>query len=355
MRARRVLLVTFAIAAALLVVRALLPSWVRAYVNGELERAPGYRGHVDDIDLALYRCAVRIQGVEIHREREKVPIPLFTADRIDLTVEWRALLHGALVGEMELFRPTFELVVGQTPAPATLPEEMGWARRLVELYPFDFDRVAIHGGEIHFRAPRRDPPVDVALHDVTLEARNFTNSRALSAARPAHVTLEARAQRSGRVVAELAIDPLAARPDFRMELEVASVQLPELNDFLRAYVGVDAQRGRFDLTSHVVSDDGRFDGYVEPLLRDVDVLRLDEEAQEQGLFATLWEAAVGGAAEVLENQREDQLAARVPLHGSFEKPVVGVWGALVSLFENGYVEALQPRIDLMRRGARSRG
>jgi hypothetical protein len=256
---------------------------------------------------------------------------------------------------MELFRPTIELVTGQTPVPSRLPEEMDWAKRLVELYPFDFDRVAIHEGEIHFRAPRRKPPVDVALHDVTLEARNFTNSRALSAARPAHVTLEARAQRSGRVAAELAIDPLAARPDFQMKLEVASIQLAELDDFLRAYVGVDAERGRFDLTSRVVSDDGHFDGYVEPLLHDVDVLKLDEEPKEHGLFATLWEATVGGAAEALENQREDQLAARVPLHGSFEKPVVGVWGALVSLFENGYVEALQPRMDLMRKGARSRG
>jgi hypothetical protein len=256
---------------------------------------------------------------------------------------------------MELFRPKVELVTGQTPSPRRLPEEMGWAKRLVDLYPFELDRVAVHDGQMHFRAPHREPPVDVALYDVTIEARNLTNSRALSAARPAHVSLAARVQHSGRVAVELEIDPLAARPDFRMELEVASVQLAELNDFLRAYAGVDAERGRFDLTSRVVSDDGRFDGYVEPLLRDVDVLKLDQEAKQQGLFATLWEATVGGAAEVLENQREDQLAARVPLHGSFEKPVVGVWGALVSLFENGYVEALQPRMDLMRKGARSRG
>ena len=193
-----------------------------------------------------------------------MPTPLFKADRIDLTVEWRALLHGALVGEMELFRPTVELVAGQTPAPARLPEEMDWAKRLVELYPFDFDRVAIHEGEIHFRAPQREPPVDVALHDVTIEARNLTNSRELSATRPAHVTLEARAERSGRVAAELE----------------------------------------------------------------------------------------GGTAEALENEREEQLAARVPLHGSFEKPVVGVWGALVSLFENGYVETLRPRIELLRDRAR---
>ena len=81
------------------------------------------------------------------------------------------------------------------------------------------------------------------------------------------------------------------------------------------------------------SEDGRFEGYVEPLLRDVDILRVEEEIDEQSIFATLWEALVGVTAELLENQPEDQLAARIPLRGSFERPDVGLWGALVSLFE----------------------
>ena len=339
----------------MLAARALLPLWVRAHVNGVLARAEGYTGRVADVDLALYRGAYRIEGLEIHKDGGRVPVPLFAAETIDLSIEWRALLDGALVGEVEMQRASLDFVAGPTPAHSQTGAGVDWAGRLEELFPFSFDRVAVEEGQLHFRDPYRKPPVDVALHDVTIEARNLTNSRDLSARRPARVSLDGRAQRSGRAAAELEVDPFAERPDFRLKLELVSLQLPELDDFLRAYAGVDAERGRFDVFSEVTSEDGRFEGYVEPVLRDVDILRVEEEIDEQSIFATLWEALVGVTAELLENQPEDQLAARIPLRGSFERPDVGLWGALVSLFRNGYVEALRPRVELLRERARQRG
>ena len=340
-------------AIALLLARALLPIWLRDHVNRVLDGADAYGGRVADVDVALLRGAYRMEGVEIHKEGGRVPVPFFTAERIDLSIEWRALYHGALAGEVEIERATLNFVAGPTRAQQQTGTEENWARRLERLFPFDFDRVAVRESQLHFVDPHREPRVDIALHDVTIEARNLTNSRDLSARRPAQIDMRARAQRSGRVAAEVSLNPFAEVPDGRLRLEVASLQLPELNDFLRAYVGVDAERGRFDLVSEVVSEGGRFEGYVEPLLQDVDVLRIDEEADEQSIFATLWEAVVGATAELLENQPEDQLATRIPLSGTYPDPDLGFWGALLSLIENGYVEALRPRIELLRE--RSRG
>ena len=325
-------------------------------MNGVLARAEGYTGRVADVDLALYRGAYRIEGLEIHRDGGRVPVPLFAAETIDLSVEWRALLDGALVGEVEMQRASLELRWPARP-PRTLRRARGWTGRDVSKRCFRSPSIEwpSRTASYHFRDPYRKPPVDVALRDVTIEARNLTNSRDLSARRPAGVSLDGRAQRSGRAAAELEVDPFAERPDFRLKLELVSLQLPELDDFLRAYAGVDAERGRFDVFSEVSSEDGRFEGYVEPVLRDVDILRVEEEIDEQSIFATLWEALVGVTAELLENQPEDQLAARIPLRGSFERPDVGLWGALVSLFRNGYVEALRPRVELLRERARERG
>jgi hypothetical protein len=352
---RRTAVAVAVIGVALLAARALLPGWVRDYVNGVLERIDGYSGSVRDVDLSLLRGAYCIEGLEIRKDGAKVPVPLLTADTIDLSVEWLALFRGSLVGEVEIDEPKLNFVAGPSPAQTQTGEGVDWAKQLEELFPFTLDRVAVRGGELHFRDPYRKPPVDVALHDVTIEAQNLTNSRDLSAEHPAQVSFAARAQRSGSAAAELEIDPFAERPDFKLKLEVVAIQLAELNDFLRAYAGVDAQRGRFDLVSEVVSNEGRFDGYVEPLLRDVDVLKVEEEIDEQGFFATLWEGLVGTAAEVLENQPEEQLASRIPLRGSYEEPEIGVLGALVSLFENGYVEALRPRIDLLKERSRRGG
>jgi hypothetical protein len=343
-----------ALVAVLVAARALLPIWLKRHVNGVLERADAYTGRVIDIDVALVRGAYRIEGLEIEKENGKVKVPLFAAREIDLSIEWKALIHGALVGEADVRDATLNFVEGPTRAQSQTGAEENWAERLEKLFPFEFDRVAVTNGRIHFRAPQRDPPVDVALRDVTIEARNLTNSREVSAQRPARVTARARAEKSGRAALDLSIDPFAARPDFRLRLELASLDLRNLADFLRAYAGVDAQRGTMDVVSEVVSEDGRFDGYIQPALRDVDVLRIDEEIGEQSLFATLWEALVGGTAELLENQPEDQLAARIPLSGSFEEPDLGAWGALVSLFQNGYVEALRPRVELLRERAKAR-
>jgi hypothetical protein len=331
-----------------LAVRAALPMWLRGVVAKEVERVEGYAGSVADVDLALYRGAFRLEGLDVLKHDGGEPVPFFAADRIDVSIDWQALLEGTLVGEVELYRPRFDFVAGRPPT----GEETQWVERLEELYPFAIDRFAVVDGQLHFRDPHREPPVDVALRDLQVEARNLTNSREVSAERPAHITVQARAQETGRVAGELEVDPFAARPDFRLDLELVSLQLPELDAFLRAYAGVDVERGTLDVFSEVAAEEGRFEGWVQPLLRGVDVLRLEQEGDEQGFFAMLWEGLVGATSELLENQPEDQVASRIPVRGTFEQPDVGVIEAIVSLLRNGYVEALRPRMKLLREDAK---
>jgi hypothetical protein len=343
-----------ALAAVLLVLvaaRAALPFWLRGFVAKEIARVEGYRGSVADVDLALYRGAFRIEGLAIRKHDGGEPVPFLSADRIAVTIDWQALRDGVLVGEVEAIRPRLDFVAGRPPT----GEETKWLERLEELYPFAIDRFAVVDGQVHFRDPHRDPPVDVELSDLDLEARNLTNRREISAERPARVTLHARVQNSGRIAGELEVDPFAPQPKFELDLELASLQLPELDPFLRAYAGVDVERGTLDVYSEVMAEDGRFEGWVQPLMRDVDVLRVEEESDEQGFFATLWEGLVGSASELLENQPEDQVAARIPMRGTFEQPDVGVLEALASLLRNGYVEALRPRMELLREGAKTGG
>jgi hypothetical protein len=350
-KSRRIALALAAVALVVVAARAALPIWLRGVVAKEIARVEGYRGRVADVDLALYRGAFRLEGLDIRKHDGGEPVPFLSAERFDVTIDWQALADGAFVAEIELLRPRLDFVAGRPPT----GEEGKWLKRLEELYPFAIDRFALIDGRIRFRDPHRDPPVDVALHDVQLEARNLTNSRELSAERPARVTLRARAQDTGRIAAELELDPFAPRPKFRLGLEVASLQLPELDSFLRAYAGVDVERGTFDLSSEVTAEGGRFEGWVQPLLRDVDVLRVEKESEEQGFFATLWEGLVGATSEMLENQPEDQVATRIPVRGTFEQPDIGVIEAIANLLRNGYVEALRPRMELLREDAKRKG
>ena len=53
-----------------------------------------YDGHVDDIDLALWRGAYRIDGIRIVKTGAEHSTPFFSADRVDFSVEWRSLMRG---------------------------------------------------------------------------------------------------------------------------------------------------------------------------------------------------------------------------------------------------------------------
>src|SRR5262245_2140119 len=85
---------------ALVILRLMLPSILLRYVNKQLTLIDGYQGHVDDIDVSLYRGAYTIRGIRLDKTGGKIPVPFFNAESIDLSVEWHALFHGRVVAEI---------------------------------------------------------------------------------------------------------------------------------------------------------------------------------------------------------------------------------------------------------------
>ncbi|HAJ81870.1 MAG TPA: hypothetical protein DCO64_05460, partial [Zunongwangia profunda] len=53
---------------ALIVFRLFLPLIVKNYVNKTLNNIPGYHGHVEDIDIALWRGAYTIDSLVLIKE-----------------------------------------------------------------------------------------------------------------------------------------------------------------------------------------------------------------------------------------------------------------------------------------------
>ena len=69
-----------------------LPHILLRYVNRQLTLIDGYRGHVEEIDVHLWRGAYTIKSIKLDKTGGKIPVPFFNARAIDLSVEWRALL-----------------------------------------------------------------------------------------------------------------------------------------------------------------------------------------------------------------------------------------------------------------------
>ncbi|RIL01791.1 MAG: hypothetical protein DCC71_17230 [Proteobacteria bacterium] len=340
---RRTVLVLAGVLLVLLVIRALLPIAIQRYANRTLDETEGYAGHIGDVDLALWRGHYEIEDIEIVKDDGDVPVPLFAAPRVHLSVEWGALFRGALVGEIHLDRPQVNFVRapgGETQTGA----EADWRKTVEELFPLRIDSIEARDGSVHYRDLASEPNVDVYLDDVDLVVRNLTNSRDVSETLVATVDFSAVPMKQGRVELKASFDPFAEQPTFDVDATIRDARLAQWNDFFRAYAGFDVQSGRFAVFSELRAEQGRFDGYVKPFLRDVDVLRIEEELQEQGVLASAWEAIVGAGAELFQDQDKDRQASRIPISGA-GTPQVGFWGALASTLRNAFFESLVPRLE----------
>jgi hypothetical protein len=324
-------------------VRVAAPYAVQRYVNRVLDRAEGYNGHIGDIDLSLIRGAYQIEGVEIVKSDGKVPVPLFESPLVDLSIEWRALLDGSLVGEIWLDEPQLNIVMGPNEADQT-GTEADWRQVVRDLMPVKINRITARNGSIHFRSLHTDPKVDVFLRNVELTVRNLTNSKDLSEDLVAHAEFSAVPMNSGRIEGRLAIDPYADQPSFDLDCKISGVSLKQFNELFRAYAGVDVQRGKLELVTELEAKNGSFHGYVKPFFEDVDVLD-SKELEEQGPLRSLWEAFVGATTEVFENQPEQQVATRIPITGTVESPDIGFFATLGNVVRNAFVQAFVPALE----------
>ena len=220
-----------------------------------------------------------------------------------------------------------------------------WQQTIDELTPIRVDRFTVRDGRVHYHDYHSDPQVHVRLSDLQMVALNLTNVRERNDPLPAHVRLEAVPMTAGPLGVPADADPLAALPRFDLDLELTGMELEPWNDFLRAYAGIDAEAGTIAVFAEVEAAEGRIDGYLKPLVEDLDVLRIEEEGDEQNALQHAWEAVVGATAELFENQPTDRLATRIPIQGAVEDPDTPFWPVFVNVLRNAFVEAFAPRLE----------
>ena len=121
------------------------------------------------------------------------------------------------------------------------------------------------------------------------------------------------------------------------------MNLPDLNESLKAYANVDVSRGTFQLAAEMAGKDGGFQGYVKPFFEDLDFNNIEDK--NKGVFTRVWENIVQGLAWLVKNKARDQVATRIPFQGRFGDPQVGLWATVSNLFRHGFIRAFNPTIE----------
>lgn len=328
----------------LVVIRLVLPYVVLHFVNKSLSTMKGYYGHVEDIDLAIIRGAYKIDSIYINKQDSATQkqTPFFAASLIDLSVEWKALFKGGLVGELVFEYPTVLFTKDKVEPADVAKDSSDFKKVLDDLMPLQVNRFEIKEGTIRYKDEQSKPKVDIQMDRVYVLAQNLRNSYDSSTVLPA--TIHARAAvYDGTLRFDAKANPLADDPTFDMSAELQNTNLVKLNEFFQAYAKVDVNKGTFGLYTEVAAKDGKFAGYVKPLIKDLDVL--GREDRDDNFLRKVWEGFVGGVGEIFQNQPKDQLATKIPFKGNLDNPKTNIWQAIANILQNAFIRAIQPSID----------
>lgn len=324
-------------------VRGALPVVVRNQVNHRLQALEQYDGHVDDVDLALWRGAYGIDNLRIVKTGSGQPVPFISSERMDFSVEWRSLLRGSLVAEAVLQRPNVNFVQGKTKQESQTGEGVNWTDGFEELFPFRFNTVTVHDGVVTFRAPGIRTADAIKATNVEAQVTNLTNVADSGKQTFASFQATAAVLDGGGANISGSVDPLGKQPTFDVNLQVNNVKLPQVNPWLRQYIKADAEAGDFELYLEIAAADGKFQGYAKPVLRNVDIYSSEEP--EENLLKRIWEGLVDFAANVLENDQNEQVAARIPFTGTIDNPQTSVFATIVSVLRNAFVSAFARSLE----------
>jgi hypothetical protein len=324
-------------------VRIALPYVVKSVVNNKLASLPEYRGDIDDVDLHIYRGAYSIKGLELNKSTGAVPVPFISAHAIDFSIEWKSLLRGALVSTITVDRPELNFVQGKSEKDSQTGIDKSWQETVKDLAPVRINSFRIIDGEVHFRSFTSKPEINIFIHDLDVLATNLTNSEKVSETMVARVDAEGFVMGNGRFKAHMDIDPFTPEPTFNLDAQLTRVSLPKLNDFLKAYGKFDVEKGFFSLYMECAASEGKFNGYLKPLLEELKVVSWKEDKENPAKL--LWESIVGAVTGLFTNKPEDRLATKIPISGTFDDPSPDIWATVANLLRNAFVRAIVPGLD----------
>lgn len=338
---RKFVLTLLVLVLLLIGLRIYLPFWVKGYVNRVLDDVEGYDGSIENVNMDLYRGAYQIEGLEMVKTGEDIPVPFLDIPLLDFSVQWSALFDGKIVGEIELTGPVINFAVGtndtQTGAGAD------WTQPIKELMPLHINRFSVINGTVTYKDFTSQPQVELTLDSLQFEAANLRNTEGEPGTLPSNIRLEAVSIGGGILTITCDANLMKQTPDFDLTGEFEEVHLPDLNDFTQAYANLDFEEGVFNLYTEIVASDGQLEGYVRPVLTNLKVFSLSEDMDKP--LQALWEGIVGIFTSVIQNHPRDQFATQVPFSGNLNNPDTEIWPAVGGIFRNAFIEAFSKNVE----------
>jgi len=335
-------IITASVITLLLILRLLLPTIVKNYVNKVLADIPGYCGEVEDIDLALFRGAYVIKGMYLNKVDATTEVPFLNFPKSDISIEWKSLWQGKIVSEIIMSDPEVIYVFEdqEQGSDEQQAESEDWSEALTDLVPIEINHFEVHRGKLAFVQLQAEPRIDLNIYNLELTADNLRNVRADERNLPSPIQASGQSIGQGNLTVEGRLNLIKKIPDMDISVSLDGVDATALNDFSKHYAGIDFKKGEFGLYGEIAIADAYLKGYMKTLLTDSKLIGKDDKFLE-----TLWEGFVGFFKFLFKNQGTDTVATRIPIEGDLSDVKAGVWPTIGNIFVNAWFDAFEGVID----------
>ncbi|WP_335967252.1 DUF748 domain-containing protein [Galbibacter sp. PAP.153] len=328
----------------LIIFRLLLPGIVKRYVNNTLQDIPGYWGHVEDIDINLYRGAYVIHQLKLDKIEGESNIPFLDFEKSDISIQWKSLFNGKIVSKINLYKPKVTYIFEEQVKDSVEPTNEDWSEALTDLVPIDINKLNIEQGKVGFLQFNKSPDVDLYIDQISLTATNLRNVVDKEQELPSSVKATAISIGQGKINLDGKMDLVQQIPDVDFDFSLEKANVTALNSFTLAYAGFDFEKGNFDLFSEVVINDGYLKGYFKPILTDTKIV--DAFGKEgSNIFKKAWEGFVGFFKFIFKNQKQDTLATKIPVEGDLNDVGSNIFTTIVGIFKNAFIKAYKGEVD----------
>jgi len=231
-------------------------------VNKRLEgysvRIPTLHFHPLDLSLSLLDTTVY--------QNEHPDPPIAQLPRLTASVHWRALLHGRVVSDFLLERPTLHINLKQ--AKAEVQSEVplsrkGWQDVLEEIYPLKVNHFVVQDADITYRDEGPFKPLH--LSKVNFRTSNIRNIQSRQRVYPSDIHLEGTVFEKGHLLVDGHADFLA-KPHAGLEgsFTLENLELDYFQPIIRRY--------QISVRAGILSTDGRFE--YSPWVKVADIARV---------------------------------------------------------------------------------
>ncbi|MCC2678583.1 MAG: hypothetical protein K0R29_1159 [Pseudobdellovibrio sp.] len=294
----------------LIVVRAALPSIALNQLNSFLgKKMENYEGHIDDLDLSLYRGAYQLQGFVIKKRNSKEE-PLLSIKELDLSLAWRSLTHKHLTMDVVITEGKVRLIDSDDEKKKQFGNDeskQNWYDVFKKIIPIKIESLKMHNSEIEFNNFDLKAKVPVTLSKMELEAKDL-RSRKSEELSPFHFT--ATLQKHAPIKASGNLDILKPFPEGDVDFEMEKFDIASINSLLRAYVPVDITKGQVSVYSEIVSEKAAIKGYLKLFLKETDVIA--PKQKYKGIKHFFIEVGAAIANFFLKNPKTKDVAMKMP-------------------------------------------